>query len=172
MSRELDEQVHVEVMGKDLGNRFHTEADWEKARGMTRREDFWRCRRCRTGRKKASRTQWDLSQLCVPSVPAYSTDISAAMTVVFAMRARGFLFELQNPPGWLSVVKREQAWAALFWIDESQRHTMAATAPEAICRAALAALSTAQNGPERANARRNASGVCSEAGTTDSEAQK
>ncbi len=27
-------------------------------------------------------------------------------------------------------------------------------------------------GPERANARRNASGVCSEAGTTDSEAQK
>ncbi len=81
--------------------------------------------------------------------PAYSTDISAAMTVVAAMRARGFLFELQNPPGWLSVVKVEQAWAALFWTEGIYQWEMAATAPEAICRAALAALSTAKNGPEQ-----------------------
>lgn len=92
---------------------------------------------------------WRTHHIDAAYVPFFSTDISAAMTVVFAMRARGFLFELQNPPGWLSVVKVEQAWAALFWIDESQRHTMAATAPEAICRAALAALSTAQNGHEQ-----------------------
>ena len=71
------------------------------------------------------------------SVPEFSTDIAAAFQVVEAMREKGWvLFDLNWP-------HTGNQWAAMFarW-GQNATEGRADTAPEAICRAALAALET------------------------------
>lgn len=144
--RETDALVARVVMGLDTVSRSHEGSDWEIARGMTRRDDFMRCKRCLTSRKKASRTRWDDSAPCVPRVPAYSTDIAAAMLVVERMRDLWTKYTEQqgdrpfrdwSPPPFHDRMffeslqrhaDRRWPWAFLY------------VTPLAICRAALAAV--------------------------------
>lgn len=137
--RTLDERVYVEVFGNELGRRFHTVDDWKISRGMTRRDDFQRCKRCRTQRKKLSRTHWDDNTLCVPSVPRYSSDIAAAWLVVSQLASRSLT---------VTVVYVASAKSMCVTVDEPQYRRLADVcqvggpelAPLLICRAALAAV--------------------------------
>lgn len=65
-----------------------------------------------------------------PVVPAYSTDIAAAWAVVEKLYDQGWRLEIM--------------WGRLFWVEFQRAHAIAQatapTAPEAICRAALAAM--------------------------------
>lgn len=68
-------------------------------------------------------------QLVIIGYPHYSTDIAAAWLVV------------EKIPGWFALIKEEEGWKCEYEIETGEiDYVLWPTAPEAICRAALAAL--------------------------------
>jgi hypothetical protein len=64
----------------------------------------------------------------------YATDASAAWTVAEELRTMNLLYSI-SPSG-----DETEPWRVRVWVDGNQRDFYAATMPEALCRAALAAL--------------------------------
>lgn len=122
MSREMDAEIAEKVMG------------WQEFPYLLNRDD----------RRATPNSRGAANGFCPPGqchittverVPDYSTDISAAFEVVQKMRERGFVtFGL--------LCKQDQVWFATFGgVTEC-----GADAPQAICRASLAALAALKEG--------------------------
>ena len=132
--RELDARIAEKVMGATWKRHDGATGDWlafDHADAMltqNRPVSLW---------VLAARTERGVQAW--PECRAYSTDIAAAWLVVEKMRADGFMFRINATADDAGV----ETWAARFWTldrDDDFCDRYAATAPHAICLAALAAI--------------------------------
>ena len=134
--RELNERVHVDVMGREVGTQEkHT---WEPLLDE-RSKGKW-CSHCGIcwfkGNPKPER-------VCEAYVGDYSGDIAAAWTVVEKLKADGWAIHMDSI-GFNNDIEGE--WRTFFSLDDDSGdqcawvHEDGDTAPHAICKTALAAV--------------------------------
>lgn len=135
--RELDAEVAEKVLGLEIFSRewpciyFKSDETWEVApedyresepnRWGGQTEIVWKFRAANTHGPEYS---------SLHRVDDYSTDWNAASLVVEKMRGKGAEFKMQTSP---------EGWHCLIWLPPKRTCISAASLPEAICRAAVAA---------------------------------
>lgn len=131
---DTNRKIEAIVFGKDVEARADGH-EW-KSYGEGRLQ-FYGCNRCAKNKATAP-------ELCAPHVFDYEHDISLAWEVLEKVREKGILlWPMVSPGGSYKVRIRHAIYRPLYqeWVEGELEPVFADTAPEAICRAALSALS-------------------------------
>lgn len=139
----LDEQVHAAVFKLPAGEKLHCQMEPRDA--DTAWNLIYRCTRCgKTIAKSPGGTSRGMLGRCVPPVPPYSTDVAEAMclfeTMVEMTGAGSISADMEDARGEGFIV------GVSFGFDDEDGGSAVGPLPEAICRAALAAVRGAADG--------------------------